>query len=78
MEKIHVSLKADKNEGYFTRIAIYIFVIYHSFLRRMRNVSDKIYGENQNTLFAFSNFSPKIVQFVGEFGKILYSGAGHR
>jgi len=30
----------------------------------MRNVSDKIYRENQNTHFMFNNFLPKIVSFM--------------
>ena len=42
-----------------------IFIIYHTFLLRMRNVSDKICSENQNTLFVFNNIFPKIVPSVG-------------
>jgi len=38
--------------------------IWRSVLLRMRNVSDKSCRENQNTHFAFSNFFPKIVQFM--------------
>jgi hypothetical protein len=33
-----------------------IFIIYHSVLLIMRNVSDKNYRENQNTHFVFNNF----------------------
>ena len=48
---------------------------------RMRNVSDKICKENQNTHFVFNNSPlppPKIVPFVRKCGKIWYSRAGHR
>jgi len=30
----------------------------------MRNISDKVYVENQNTYFVFSNFSSKIAPFM--------------
>jgi len=36
-----------------------------SFLLRMRNVSDKICRENQNTHFVFCNSFPKIIPSVG-------------
>jgi len=39
-------------------------IISRSFLLRMRNVSDKICRENQNTHLVFSNFFPKIVPFM--------------
>jgi len=51
VEKIHVSLKSDKNKEYFTLRPIYIFITCRSFLLRMRNCT-----ENQNTHFAFSNY----------------------
>jgi hypothetical protein len=52
VEKIHVSLKSEKNNGYFTCRPIYIFwIISHSILLRMRNVSNKSCTENQNTFF---------------------------
>jgi hypothetical protein len=41
---------------------IHFFIISHSFLLRMRNVSDKSYRENQNTYFAFSKFFLEIVE----------------
>jgi len=36
---------------------VYILIISHPVLLRMRKVSDKSRRENQNTHFAFSNFS---------------------
>jgi hypothetical protein len=63
-EKIQVSLKSDNNNRYFTWRSINIFIISRSFLFAMRNVSDKSCGENQNTHFVCSNFSPKIVPFM--------------
>ena len=35
---------------------LYIFILSRSFLLRMRNISDKRCGKNQNTHFVFSNF----------------------
>jgi hypothetical protein len=35
----------------------------------MRNVSDELCTENQNTNFMFSNFSPKIVLFLDNVEK---------
>ena len=43
----------------------YTFMIISHWIRlRMRNVSDKICRENQNTHFIFNNFFPKIVPFM--------------
>jgi len=36
----------------------------------MKNVTDKCCRENQSTDFVFSNFSPKILPFVRQCGKI--------
>jgi len=58
VEKIPVSLKSDKNKGYFTCRPIYIFIISHSVLLRMRNVSHKFVGrKNQNTLFMYNIYN---------------------
>jgi len=54
VEKIRVSLKPDKSNGYFTWRPIYIFDHILLFLLRMRNVSDKLCRENQNTHFMFN------------------------
>jgi len=56
VEKNQVSLKSDRNKRYFTWRPIYIFIIFCSFLLKMKNVSDKSCTENQNTRFVFSNF----------------------
>ena len=57
LEKVQLSLKSDKNNGYFLCEAQYTFlIISRSFLLGMRNVSDKRCRENQNTQFVFSNF----------------------
>jgi hypothetical protein len=42
VEKIQVSLKSDKNNGYFTWRLIYIFYHFSLIFVRMRNDSDKI------------------------------------
>jgi len=54
--KIQVSLKSDKNKGDFTWKQYTFFIISHSFLLRMRNISDKRCRENQITYFVFSDF----------------------
>ena len=46
IEKVQGSLNSDKNNEFFTWRPIYI-------LLRMKNISDKICRENQNTLFVF-------------------------
>jgi hypothetical protein len=56
VEKTQVSLKSDNNKEYFTWRPINIFIISRSFLLGVRNVSDKIGRDNQNSLFMFSNF----------------------
>jgi len=39
-------------------------IISRLFLLRLRNVSDKSCGANQNTHFVFNNFFPEIVPFM--------------
>jgi len=56
VKKIQFSLKSDENNGYFTRIPTHILILSHSVFLRMRNVSDKVCRENQNTHFVFSKF----------------------
>jgi hypothetical protein len=56
VEKIQVLLKFHKNNRYFTWRITHIFIITRSVLLGMKNVSDKICRENQNTHFMFSNF----------------------
>jgi len=55
VEKIQVSLKLDKNNGYLYVDQFTILIIARSVLLRMRNVSEKSRRENQNTHFVFSN-----------------------
>jgi hypothetical protein len=58
IDKIQVSLKSDKIGGYFTLSPVYIFEIISLVLLGMRNVSGRIYRENQNTSFVSNNFFP--------------------
>ena len=51
-----LSLISDKNNGYFTRWGVYIYVPVSPISLRKRKVLDEIYRENQNTHFMFSNF----------------------
>jgi len=49
-------------------------IISRRILLRMRNVSDEIWRENQNTHFVLNIFfPPKIVPFIGYCGKILWA-----
>ena len=54
---------------------LYTFMITsRSFLLRIKNVSDRICRQNQNTHFVFYNIPPppyKIVSFMRQYGKIL-------
>jgi len=73
-EKIQLSLKSDKSNGYFyMKTNIIFFIISRSFLFRMRNVSDKNCRKTQNTHLTYTNFFPKIVPFMEE-----YCTDGHR
>ena len=64
VKKIQVSLKSDKNNGYFTWRPTYFYDrIWLKIILRIRNVSDKC-RENQNTHFMFNNFFPKILLFL--------------
>ena len=56
VEKITVSLKSDKNNGYCTLITIHkFFITLIRIVLRMRNTSHRSYRENQNTHFVFNN-----------------------
>ena len=56
VQKIQVSLKSDKNNGYLHEDQYTFLIISCSFLLRMRNVSDKSCRGNQKIHFVFSNF----------------------
>jgi hypothetical protein len=53
VEKIQVSFKSDKNNGYFNEEQYTFLIISRSALLRMTNVSGKICRENPNTHFMF-------------------------
>ena len=55
VEKIRLSLKSDKNNGYFYE-DLCTFMISVSILLRKRNVLEEIWRENQNSHFVFNNF----------------------
>jgi len=54
-DRIQVSLKSDKNNGYFVWRPIHIYETSLIFLR-MRNISDNSCKESHNTHFTYSNF----------------------
>jgi len=57
-------MKTDRITGTLHEDRFTFMVISRKILLRIRNVSDKSCGVNQNTHFVFSNFFPKIVPFV--------------
>ena len=65
-------MKSTLYENVFT-----FMVICRWFLRRMRNVFNKLCRENQNTHFMFSNFFPKFVPFE-KIARIWWSQRGRR
>jgi len=53
-------------------------IISRSVFLRIRRVSDKSCGENQNTHLIFNNVLSNIVPFMRECGERVQSRAGHR
>ena len=69
VEKIPVSLKYDKNNGYFKRRR-HVYLWHHAeFFLEWRMLQTEVAERDQNTHFIFHNF-PKIVPFM-RCGKIL-------
>jgi len=58
VERSETELKSHKNSTLHDDQYTY-FIISHSFLLRIINVSDKSYKENRNTHFMINNFFPK-------------------
>jgi hypothetical protein len=63
VKKIQVSLKSDKNNGYFTWRAVYIYDISLNSSQNEKCFRQSC-RESQNTHFMFSNIFPKIVPFM--------------
>jgi len=63
-EKIQVSLKSDKDTGYFTKIHMWLVIISRPVLLRTRNVCDQMYREARHTHFYVQNVFPKIASFM--------------
>ena len=77
-KKIQVSLKLDKNKGYFTWQPSTFFTMHYLFLLRMIKVSDKSCRENQNTHFVLSNFFVFNHAVYDNVEKYFGVGGGHR
>jgi hypothetical protein len=78
VEKVQVSLKSYKNNGYFTDRYTFM-VVSRWILHRMRNISDKSFRENLDTNFMFKNlFSLKSYRLWDNVKKIWCSRTGHR
>jgi hypothetical protein len=59
VEKIEVSLKSDNKDRYLHEEQYTFLIAPRSVLLRMRNITDKICREDQNTHFIFNNFFPR-------------------
>jgi len=63
-EKVQVSLKSEKNTGYFTWRPKYIYIWYlYRFFWELE-IFQKNVAENIKTHFLFNKISPKIVLFT--------------
>ena len=69
VEKIKVPLKSDKNKCTLYEDQYTFLIISRSFILRMKNISDEIFRENQNTHFVIRFFFSKILQFMRLCGK---------
>ena len=56
VDKVQVSLKSDKNNGCFTRGAVYALKISRSILLSIKNICGKLCGENQTHIFCSVTF----------------------
>jgi len=57
VKKIQFALKADKNKWHFNEDQYTFVITPRSVLLRMKNVSEKLCRENQNTLLCSATFS---------------------
>jgi hypothetical protein len=63
--KFQVSLKPDKNNGYFTNKRLQFMVISRSILPRMKSVSEKVVEKIKTHVSCFNTcFPPKIGLFM--------------
>jgi len=73
-----VSLKSDKNNGYWREDRYTLSIISRSFLLRMKNVADKSCRENQNTHFVFNDcFFENLVVYEIMWKNIEWGGRPH-
>ena len=75
---IIVSLKTDKNNGYFTWRSIHNLVVFHSVIPIILNVSDKSCRENILHISCSITLLLKIVPIMRYCRKIFYSRTNHR
>ena len=67
-KKIYVSLKLDKNVGYFTRRPTYTLITSRSILLRMRHIWDKVVEKNKTQIlycyfFFFENRAVNVIMW---------------
>jgi hypothetical protein len=74
VQKIQVSLKCDKNNGYFTWKPTHIFVIPRFFILKIRNVSYKIVEEIKTPILFSATYFRKLCYLWDNVKK--YSRAG--
>ena len=71
VEKIQVSLKSDKNNGYVDEDQYTYLVISRSLLLKMRNVSDRSVETIERRILRSINLHSNILPFTRCCGKIL-------
>jgi hypothetical protein len=78
MERIQISLKSDKNIGYFTRRPIYIYDNISLSSSEDNKFCRESCRENPSTNFMFHITFPEVVPFMRLCGKMWYSQTHHR
>jgi hypothetical protein len=79
LEEIQVSLKSDKNSGYFTWRPAYIYdTISLNSSYNEKYFGKKSWRKSKHILCLITFFPPKIVPFVRQCGQIWWSQTDHR
>ena len=73
VEKIQVSVKSYKNNGYITPDRHSFLIVSHSVLLRMINVSVRSFRKNQNKHFGFNDFFFFFILFYCAVHKVMWT-----
>ena len=78
VDKIQVSLKSDKNDGYLTWRHSAYMIITRWILLRVTNISEKVVEGNKAHVWSSGTFLLKIVSFVRLYGRVWRNRTVHR